>query len=302
MVRTRSQRAASRNTPKSTGVVRNPLLRKGFTPQANTLFEHGFEEHAAPPVPAPNLGGLGGGAAGSPNIDANIGGGQTLDFGAPVLEPELVMPMVLQDGEVAVLEGLQNGEFDVADIQRLGNAENAVLNNAATGFGGVVWLVMLRNTILGPIAATITAASVLVFGVSYLIGDSDAQVRNIETFKGLQEERWARWEQVNQISRADIFQYAVTDYQIKALQDAGGGYTLAKNWYKYTPGHVVTEEDVLEVEAELEAKITAAPTPPDYVPPSALDTMKNNAWKLGTIPLFFVVLLILWRRKKKRRR
>ena len=97
-------------------------------------------------------------------------------------------------------------------------------------------------------------------------------------------------------------QYAVTDYQIKALHEAGGGYTLAKDWYKYKPGHDVTEEDVLEVEAMLEAKIQAAPTPPDYIPPSALDTMKKNAWKLGTIPLFFVVLLILWRRRKKKRR
>ncbi len=280
MVLTRAQRAA-RNTPKSTGIVRNPLLKRGFTPQLNTLFEHGFDEQAAPPLPAP--------------------GGQALDFSDPVLEPEMVMPMVLQDGQVAVLEGLQNGEFDVADIHRI-DGQNEVAAGAGAGFGGVAYMILLRKQMFGPISAAVGGAATIMFGVSYLIGDSDAQVGNIESFEVDQESRWRQWEAENQISRADIFQYAVTDYQIKALQDAGGGYTLAKDWYKYKPGHIVTVEDVLVVELELEKKIAAAPTPPDYVPPVALDTMKKSAWKLGVIPLFFVVLLILWRRRKKKRR
>ncbi len=289
MVQTRAQRAAAAAAGiKRQGVVRTPLLKKGFKPQTNTLFEHGFVE----PIQDIQF---------ARPRDRTPGGGFQLDFNEVVVEPELAMPMVLQDGQVAVLEGLQNGEFDVNDIERI-DGENEMAAGAGAGLGGFAYMILLRKQLFGPISAAVGGAAAVVFSISYLIGDTDAQVKNIESFEVDQETRWRKWEVENQISRADIFQYAVTDYQIEALQNAGGGYTLAKDWYKYTPGYTITEEDVLEVEAELEKKLAAAPTPPDYVPPSALDTMKKNAWKLGTIPLFFVVLLMLWRRRKKKRR
>ncbi len=302
MVQTRAQRARAQATahmtPTKTGIVRGPLLKEGYTPQTNTLFEHGFSSGTPEDIWRANRG-L---PPMSPILEED--GSVRLDFGLgdPVVEPELAPPpMTLTDGNVAILQGLQNGEFNVDSIERI-SGEQEMAAGAGAGFTGLAYMILLRKSLFGPIAASLGGVSAIMFGVSYLIGDTDAQVRNIESFEIDQEIRWRKWEQENQISRADIFQYAVTDYQIKALQDAGGGYTLAKDWYKYKPGYTITEEDVLEVEAELEAKIQAAPSPPDYVAPSALSTMKKNAWKLGTIPLFFVVLLVLWRRRKKKRR
>jgi hypothetical protein len=178
--------------------------------------------------------------------------------------------------------------------------ERDIQSMMALPVAGAAWYLIVAGMMGAPIAAGVVGGTAVVFGVSYLISDSDTQVSNLDKFKKEQEQRWKDWEKKNGISRADIFQYAVTDYQIAQLAKTGG-YTLAKDWADGSPISV-TEEDLRFIEAELQEKMENATTPPDYISPTLLDKMRRNAYKLGIIPLSLFVLFVLWRRRKKRRR
>ena len=117
----------------------------------------------------------------------------------------------------------------------------------------------------------------------------------IDEWEQTQEILWEIYEEEFEVTRWDMFNFAVIDYELQQLGKTGQ-YSLALDWYKMPE----TSEQLHRKFDAYQTNFSGLPTPPPYIDRNVLHQMKRSSKnKKYIFTISFLLFIFFWRKKKK---